>query len=313
VESSPAVVGGLVYVGSWDHNVYCLNATSGSLVWSYTTGSGVESSPAVVGGFVYVGCGDGRVYCLDATSGSLVWSYTTGSWVDSPAVVGGYVYVGSGDGNVYCLDATSGSLVWSYTTGGSVYSSPAVVYGVVYVGSMDGKIYAFGPGVHDVAVTNVTSSKTVVGQGFSDSINVTAANQGDYTETFNITVYANTTAIQTKTVTLTSGNSTTITFTWNTTGFAKGNYTISAVAEPVPGETDMADNRKEDGWVLISIYCDVNGDGIVDISDILDTALAFGSTPRQPRWNPNCDIDDNGIIDISDILEVALHYGETDP
>jgi outer membrane protein assembly factor BamB/PKD repeat protein len=166
---------------------------------------------------------------------------------------------------------------------------------------------------YDTATTNVTPLKTIVGQGYSVHINVTVANQGEFTETFNVKVYANTTVISQTEVTLTSGNSTTITFTWNTIGFAKGNYTISAFAWPVLGETRTADNTFMDGWVKISIYCDVNGDGIVDISDILDTALAFGSTSGQPRWNPNCDLDDNGIVDISDILEVALHYGETDP
>jgi hypothetical protein len=167
--------------------------------------------------------------------------------------------------------------------------------------------------IADISTTNITPAKTIVGQGYTIRINTTIQNQGDYTETFDITLYANTTAIATQTVTLGSVSSTTLTFTWDTTGFAKGNYTISAYATPVLGETDMADNRKEDGWVVISIYCDVNGDGIVDISDILDTALAFGSTSGQPRWNPNCDLDDNGIVDISDILETALHYGETDP
>jgi hypothetical protein len=164
---------------------------------------------------------------------------------------------------------------------------------------------------YDTATTNVTPHKKVVCQGYTMNINVTVTNQGDFTETFQVTAYANTTMIETKEVTLTSESSTTVTFTWNTAGFAKGNYTISAYAWPVPGETDTADNRKEDGWVVISIYCDVNGDGIVDISDILDTALAFGATPGEPRWNPNCDLDDNGIIDISDILETALHFGET--
>jgi hypothetical protein len=164
---------------------------------------------------------------------------------------------------------------------------------------------------YDTATTNVTPHKKVVCQGYTMNINVTVTNQGDFTETFQVTAYANTTMIETKEVTLTSESSTTVTFTWNTAGFAKGNYTISAYAWPVPGETDTADNRKEDSWVVISIYCDVNGDGIVDISDILDTALAFGATPGEPRWNPNCDLDDNGIIDISDILETALHFGET--
>jgi hypothetical protein len=89
----------------------------------------------------------------------------------------------------------------------------------------------------------VSPSETVVGQGFSTSIDVTVADQGSYTETFKVTAYTNATSIGSQNVTLSSGNSTTITFTWNTTGFAKGNYTISVYAEPVPGETDTADNN----------------------------------------------------------------------
>lgn len=53
-------------------------------------------------------------------------------------------------------------------------------------------------------------------------------------------------------VTLPSGNSTTITFAWNITGVAKGNYTIRAYAEPVLGETDTADNTFTDGWIIVA-------------------------------------------------------------
>jgi hypothetical protein len=105
---------------------------------------------------------------------------------------------------------------------------------------------------HDVAIVGVHPWKTIVGQGYSMRINVTLANQGDFTETFNVTLYANTTTIKTQEITLTSGNPTTITFTWNTTGFAKGNYTISAYAIPVTGETDIINNNCTDGSVLIT-------------------------------------------------------------
>jgi outer membrane protein assembly factor BamB/ABC-type transport system substrate-binding protein len=142
VESSPAVSGGYVYIGSIDDNIYCLNATTGAKVWSYTTGSYVVSSPAVSGGYVYVGSYDDKVYCLNATTGAKVWSYTTGGIVySSPAVSGSYVYVGSYDDKVYCLNATTGAKVWSYTTGNEVTSSPAVAGGYVYVGSYDDNIY----------------------------------------------------------------------------------------------------------------------------------------------------------------------------
>jgi hypothetical protein len=166
---------------------------------------------------------------------------------------------------------------------------------------------------HDVAINNVMSSKTVVGQGFSAGINVTVANQGSLAETFNVTVYANTTSIATQTVTLTSGNSTTITFTWNTTGFAKGNYTISAYATPIPGETDTDDNRFTDGVVTVTIAGDLDGNLAVQLVDLVILAKAYGSKPSEPPWNPNADLDDNGVVGLTDLVTLAKNYGKTDP
>ena len=71
VESSPAVIGGIVYVGYlWDgHNGYvmALNATTGTLIWRFATNSGIESSPAIVNGTVYVGSYDGYLYALSGS------------------------------------------------------------------------------------------------------------------------------------------------------------------------------------------------------------------------------------------------------
>jgi outer membrane protein assembly factor BamB len=143
VWSSPAVVDGKVYVGSYDNKVYCLNAETGVYIWSYITGGIVESSPAVVDGKVYIGSGDKKIYCLDASTGAHIWNYTTGSFVySSPAVVDGRVYVGSDDKKIYCLNAANGDYLWSYTTGDMLeVSSPAVIADRVYVGSMDSKVY----------------------------------------------------------------------------------------------------------------------------------------------------------------------------
>lgn len=66
VQSSPAVVNGEVYVGSYDDNVYALNATTGAEIWTFQTGGFVYSSPAVVGGVVYIGSDDSYVYALKA-------------------------------------------------------------------------------------------------------------------------------------------------------------------------------------------------------------------------------------------------------
>jgi len=166
---------------------------------------------------------------------------------------------------------------------------------------------------YDTATTNITPQKTVVGQGYSMHINVTAANKGEFTETFSVTLYANTTIIETRELTLTNRSSTTIAFTWDTSGFAKGNYTISAYAWPVPGETSTTDNLCVNGWVFVGSIGDINADGIVDIEDIYRVALAYGSRPGDPTYNPNLDINYDTIIDIEDIYTTALHYGETDP
>jgi len=108
-------------------------------------------------------------------------------------------------------------------------------------------------GQPNIAVTNVTPSEFVIEKGSTQAIDVTVANKGYFPETFNLTLYANATAIQTQNVTLLGRNSDIITFLWNTTGFAKGNYTISAYAWPVPSEVKTDDNLYIDGTGQIKI------------------------------------------------------------
>jgi len=159
----------------------------------------------------------------------------------------------------------------------------------------------------DVALLGVASSKTVVGQGYAVSINVTVENQGGYAETFNVTVYANTTSITTQTVTLTSGNSPTVTFTWNTAGFASGNYTISAYAWPVPGETDIADNTLYYDYIVkVTIPGDVNGDFFVNIKDA--NMLLIWWQQRVPPAPSNVDINGDGIINIKDVNLILSNW-----
>jgi len=173
----------------------------------------------------------------------------------------------------------------------------------------------------DSALLNIEPSKTIIGQTCSLHIYVTIENQGNYTETFNVTAYANTTAITTFTnITLTSKDSATITFTWNAMGFAKGNYTISAYAWPFPTETDTADNTKTaDSMVKVGVPGDLNGDGKSNLSDLIWMAGKFGAergdphSPPAPKHDPNYDMNDDDKINLSDLIKVAKHFGTTDP
>ncbi len=167
VISSPAVVSGVVYVGSSDGNMYALNAADGTMKWKFATESRVTSSPAVAAGLVYFGSYDGNFYALDSATGQLKWKFQTGGekrytakhlhhmqpageampdtwdfYLSSPSVWNGVVYFGSGDTNIYALDAKSGSLKWKYPAGDVVHSSPAIADGTLYVGSWDSFLYA---------------------------------------------------------------------------------------------------------------------------------------------------------------------------
>lgn len=181
-------------------------------------------------------------------------------------------------------------------------------------------------GPHDIGIRTISTSKTVVGQGYSLTINIKVTNYGVSTETFNVTTYANTIIINTSVNVITSRNSTTISFAWNTTGFAKGNYTISAYAEPVLGETDIADNTLPDGWIIVTIPGDCAGpepmappwcDGKVFWQDLLIELVGYGATPTDPRWTnynlPRADFNSDNQIFWQDLLTVLVTYGTIDP
>jgi parallel beta-helix repeat protein len=96
--------------------------------------------------------------------------------------------------------------------------------------------------VHDVIVTALSPSETTADQGETVNINVTVANHGSYSETCNLTLYANTSIVASQILTLQTGDFNMVSFDWNTAGLTNGNYTLSAYAWPVPSEDDTTNN-----------------------------------------------------------------------
>jgi outer membrane protein assembly factor BamB len=145
VESSPAVVNGVVYVGGRDGFLYAINADSGTLRWRFDhKASWVVTSPAVGNGVVYAGSSDNAfVQALDAETGAELWRTRTGGIVwSSPALSGQTIYVGDGIGRLHALDARTGAERWLFRTGESVHSSPVVSDSLVIFGSADRGVYA---------------------------------------------------------------------------------------------------------------------------------------------------------------------------
>jgi hypothetical protein len=168
-------------------------------------------------------------------------------------------------------------------------------------------------GVRDVATTLLKKSKTVVGVGWNLVVNVTIANQGALPECFCIELYANTTVVQSvKVEGVSAGVSKIITIKWNTTGYAKGNYSIAVVVGTVPYEADTVDNSYLDGPVKVTIPGNLNTDNIVDIYDAIILSNAFNSKPTSPTWNPNADINGDQVVDIYDAILLANAFNKSE-
>jgi outer membrane protein assembly factor BamB len=143
VYSSPAVVGGILYLGTKEGYLLALNEETGEEIWRFDTGGGiVRSSPTVVDGTIYLAAGY-SLFALEALSGQPRWQSTIQfAGPSSPVMVEGFVYVSSEEGTVYSFEAGTGRQRWEYQAEGLVFSSPAVAGGTVFFGSDSGDLYA---------------------------------------------------------------------------------------------------------------------------------------------------------------------------
>jgi hypothetical protein len=61
--------------------------------------------------------------------------------------------------------------------------------------------------------------------------------------------------------------------------------------------------------LYVTISEDVTSDFTVDVYDIVQVALAFGTQPGQAAWDCRADVREDGVIDIFDLVCVALQFG----
>ena len=139
IDSSAAIVDGVVYVGGGDGDLIALDLDSGTLRWKYTTGNLIgESSPAVGPDTVYIGDLGGIVHAVSTSDGAQRWTFQTGSEIkSSPVLVNDIVLIGSYDGHLYALDASTGAVRWKVLTMGQVHATPAVQDGLAFIAGCD--------------------------------------------------------------------------------------------------------------------------------------------------------------------------------
>ena len=112
---------------------------------------GIWGTPAVVDGVVYVGTNGGRLVALSADTGEELWTKRLpGPLWGSPSVVDGVLLIGDCAGDLHAFDLEADAIeppeLWTVSLGGCIEATPAVWDGRIYIGSRDGALYALADG-----------------------------------------------------------------------------------------------------------------------------------------------------------------------
>ena len=142
IRGTAACTNNILYFGSYDHNLYALNAVTGEFNWKYPTDGGIVSKPVVQDDNIYIGSEDKRVHAVYARTGKVIWThYTNGEVRSSPYLSEGHLFIGSDDGHLYAINALIGRKAWEINIGAAVRSTPLVENDLIYFGAENGEFF----------------------------------------------------------------------------------------------------------------------------------------------------------------------------
>lgn len=181
--SYPVVVNGVAYISTQpDPIVYAIDLSTGHILWHKWLGA-EALAPAYDGGQLYVSNINGQIWALNPTDGTTVWTRSldssgklAGDFESPPTAYGGQVYLSSeaNDGATDALDETSGATVWFASSPGS--TTPAVNATGVFPGSGCGQdispssglaIWSTSTGCTNGSVTSALADGKLFSSGYS--------------------------------------------------------------------------------------------------------------------------------------------------
>jgi outer membrane protein assembly factor BamB len=147
---SPALSGGIVYIGHNSGTMEAFDAINGRPVWHEVDAGAYHAPAEVFDQIVVYGNIEGRLFARDRFSGALIYNVDLGSAIESrPVYEKGRLIVHTRNHKIVCLDALTGKILWAYkravpflTTLQRV-STPLVYKNKVIVGFADGFVAAF--------------------------------------------------------------------------------------------------------------------------------------------------------------------------
>lgn len=164
VESSPLVLDGVDYLGTWDGHIVALDLRDGKPRWSVSVGQKITASAAVADGLLVIGDYGGAVHALDPATGAERWrAQVNGRVYGTAALAGGRAFVPSSSGaSLTAFSLADGSRLWRRTAGSYVYAAPAVWGGSVVFGSYDGQLRSVSAATGDTLWT-VSAGRPISG------------------------------------------------------------------------------------------------------------------------------------------------------
>jgi len=133
----------VILFGSYDDNLYCLDAETGEKVFAYPAESYINGAIAVFDNTAIFGSCDANLYQVPIADPNAAKSIDAGSYVaTNPAVDKGVIFAGTYDGVFLAANIKTQTILWHFEPGeGAFLSAPAVNDAVVVVGCRDGNVY----------------------------------------------------------------------------------------------------------------------------------------------------------------------------
>ena len=273
----------LVIASSTDNSIYIVyDDASISQIFSADDKFMVSPSVLVLDGtpYILVGNDNGFFYCLDQ-SGNLVYSIDTGAKIRSSV---GFMNIneslgivfGNSNGDVYILDVSGNSIQAPINIGGSIHTLSPVFFDVngdgvdeIVIGSINGNLdvlYLDGTSHNYFPLnpyTGVTGSASISDIDNDGDIEILVGTNNSFS------------IIDLKGYSADKSN-------WNT---YKGNYQRTGVYFHESSE---------------SVSGDLNGDGIVNVLDVVSIVSVITSG----GFSINADLNDDGVVNILDVVSV---------
>lgn len=146
----PLLTEDLVIQGNAVDGIKAFDRNTGHEKWKLSFKNGVEGGAVTDGDKVYFGANNGQFYCVNASTGDILWTYPLNSEsLTQPLVEGNSVFHITGNNTLYAFNKDTGQSLWVKTNSikstMTLRGQTAPIYdqGIVYIGFSDGNFAAF--------------------------------------------------------------------------------------------------------------------------------------------------------------------------